>query len=125
MAKTYCECSACGYLIPVDSTECGNCGSQRLSRSETIPEAEIVRVPGSADPESGAAPVRVVANPASQGAVDELLLEELRSLRRMQERQGRSILRWMKMQLVILGLTGLFVTVIIFLCYLAITGPIG
>lgn len=117
MARTYCECGECGYLIPVESSECSNCGASRGSDSQPV-----LRVPGEDIADN--TPV-TAANPASSGAVDELLLEELRSLRRMQDQQGRSILRWMKMQLVVLAMTGLFVTIIIFLCYLAITGPIG
>ncbi len=137
MAKTYCECSACGYLIPVESTECSNCGGGRPSQPEALTQQVVLRVPEFSDPLPAASrpapgpalppgqPAPVTVNPASLGAVDELLLEELRSLRRMQDRQGRSILRWMKMQSLILALTGLFVTIIILLAYIAITGPIG
>ena len=124
MARTYCECGACGYLIPVESRQCSNCGEERTAGAagEPVASQPLLHVPGEDTADNR--PL-VPANPASTGAVDELLLEELRSLRRMQDRQGRSILRWMKLQSLILGLTGLFVTIIIFLCYLAITGPIG
>ena len=121
MARTYCECSECGYLIPVESSECSNCGHDRTA-APGRPQQAVLRVPGEDIADN--APL-TPANPASTGAIDELLLEELRSLRRMQDIQGRSILRWMKMQLVILGMTGLFVTIIILLAYIAITGPIG
>jgi hypothetical protein len=120
MAKTYCECSECGYLIQVESTQCVNCGKERSATA--IKEQPVLRVPGE-DAVANTQPLPV--NPASTGAVDELLLDELRSLRRMQSHQGRSLLRWMKVQTLILGLTGLFVTIIILLAYIAITGPIG
>ncbi|MCB1221005.1 MAG: hypothetical protein H7A35_08310 [Planctomycetales bacterium] len=123
MARTYCECKACGYLVPVESGECSNCGELRQpGTSKAVDQQPVLRVPGEDIADN--TPV-VPANPASSGAVDELLLDEIRNLRRMQDRQGRSILRWMKLQSLILALTGLFVTIIIFLCYLAITGPIG
>ena len=122
MAKTYCECGACGYLIPVDSTECANCGIPHEARPDTARQS-VVRIP---DAGVAAAPAltQPVA-PSEAAAFDELLVQELRSLRRMQERQGRSLLRWLKLQTIILALTGLFVTIIILLAYIAITGPIG
>lgn len=123
MAKTYCECSECGYLIPVESTECGNCGKERSATA--IKEQPVLRVPGADASVISPISPSLPANPASTGAVDELLLDELRSLRRMQSHQGRSLLRWMKVQTLILGLTGLFVTIIILLAYMAIVGPSG
>jgi len=129
MAKTYCECSSCGYLIPVDSTECGNCGTKHEARAD--PAAAVLLVPGESAVDAAqveqavASPVRSQPPMADNTGVDELLLDELRKLRRMQERQGRSLLRWMKVQTIILALSGLFVTIIILLAYIAITGPIG